>query len=160
MARERTWTVRGLVVLLVVGGLALQLVIPGAAAGVARTFPEVTHLVVPYSLAAIAAIACLQVALVAVWFLVASPRPLTSPSRWIATCGVAAATAISAVVLVHLSGPDGTGGPLPVLFLLASVVCGTGLTAWGLLAGRALDEASVFARPARDLPPASWSSQT
>lgn len=160
MARERTWTVRGVVVLLVIGGLALQLVIPRAAAGVARTFPEVTHLVVPYSLAAIIAIACLQIALVAVWFLVASPRPLASPSRWVATGGVAAATVLSAVVLIHLAGSEGTGGPLPVLFLLTSVVCGTGLTAYGLLAGRPLDEASVFARPARDVPPVSWSSQT
>ena len=145
--------------LLVLGGLALQLVIPGAAAGVARTFPEVTHLVAPYSSAAIAAIACLQLALVAVWFLVGSARPLASPSRWVATGGVACSTVISAVVLVHLSGPEGTGGPLPVLFLFFSVVCGTVLTGYGLLAGRQPDEASVFARRTRDLPPASWSSQ-
>jgi hypothetical protein len=151
MARERTWTVRGLVVLLVLGGLALQLVIPGAAAGVARTFPEVTHLVAPYSSAAIAAIACLQLALVAVWFLVGSRRPLASPARWVATGGVAGATALSAIVLIHLSGADGTGGPLPVLFLLGSVVCGSTLTLYGLLAGRS-------PRPLPERPPAAWST--
>jgi hypothetical protein len=83
-----------------------------------RIFPEVAHLVVPYSVAGILAIACVQVALLAVWrlsFMVSGGVIFTRGALdWIdvITACTAVATVLSAGPLIHLLFFVGVGGPL------------------------------------------------
>ena len=117
-------------VVLLLGSVLAQLLVPVYASQVGTTFPEVAYLVVPYSVAAILFIACGQVALLVVWRLLSmigggvifTRRAL----RWvdvIIACGVVA-TALSAVVWIHmLSFVPGGGGPMGV-YLVACVVAG------------------------------------
>src|SRR5674476_318723 len=58
---------RVVLVVLLLGTVLAQVLLPVFASEVGTTFPEVAYLVVPYSLAAILAIACGQVALLVVW---------------------------------------------------------------------------------------------
>ena len=117
-------------VVLLLGSVFAQLLVPVYASQVGTTFPEVAYLVVPYSVAAILFIACGQVALLVVWRLLSmigggvifTRRAL----RWvdvIIACGVVA-TALSAGVWVHmLNFVPGGGGPMGV-YLVAVVVAG------------------------------------
>jgi hypothetical protein len=115
---------------LLLGSVFAQVLVPVYASQVGTTFPEVAYLVVPYSVAAILFIACGQVALLVVWRLLSmigggvifTRRAL----RWvdvITACG-AVATALSAGVLIHmLRFVPGGGGPM-YLYLVACVVAG------------------------------------
>lgn len=118
-------------VVLLVGSVFAQLLVPMYASQVGMTFPEVAYLVVPYSVAAILFIACGQVALLVVWRLLSmigggviftTRRAL----RWvdvITACGVVA-TVLSTVVWIHmLRFVPGGGGPMG-LYLVAVVVAG------------------------------------
>jgi hypothetical protein len=117
-------------VVLLLGTVFAQLLVPVYASQVGTTHPEVAHLVVPYSIAAILFIACGQVALLVVWRLLSmigggvifTRRAL----RWvdvIVACGVVA-TVLSAVVWIHMLGfVPGGGGPMGV-YLVAVVVGG------------------------------------
>lgn len=133
MNRSVVNLLRIFLVVLVLGGLGVQLLIPVLAVDVGHQNPEVAHLVVPYCAAAIAAVACVQVALVAVWRLLTlvaddvifSPRSL----RWVDTiiwCA-AVATVLSAAVLVDLVLIEQTGGPGPFLALVGCTVAGMAL---------------------------------
>ena len=116
-------------VVLLLGTVLAQVLVPVYASQVGTTFPEVAYLVVPYSLAGILFIACGQVALLVVWRLLSlvnggvifTRRAL----RWVdvITACAAAATALSAGVLIHMLGfVPGGGGPM--VYYLAACVAG------------------------------------
>jgi hypothetical protein len=116
-------------VVLLLGSVLVQVLIPAMASEAARTFPEVDYLVVPYSVAGILVIACGQVALVAVWRLLSmisggvifTRRSLRSVD--VITACVAVATALNAAVWIHLLIVHG-GGPGIILWLAASLAGG------------------------------------
>lgn len=112
-----------------------------------RLYPEVAHLVVPYSVSGILAIACVQVALLAVWGLLSlvgagvffSRRAI----RWVDVVTVCAAVAmvLSAGPLIHLLFVVGVGGPL-VLWLPAPLVGGLAVVL-GMLVVRGVLESAI-----------------
>jgi hypothetical protein len=116
-------------VVLLLGSVLAQVLVPVYASQVGTTFPEVAYLVVPYSVAAILFIACGQVALLAVWRLLSLVDRgviFTRPAlRWvdaITACG-AVATVLSAGVWVHMIVfVPGGGGPMS--YYLAACVAG------------------------------------
>ena len=117
-------------VVLLLGTVLAQLLVPVYASQTGTTFPEVAYLVVPYSVAAILFIACGQVALLVVWRLLSlvgggvifTRRAL----RWIdviIACAVVA-TALSAGVWIHmLAFVPGGGGPT-IYFMIACIAGG------------------------------------
>ncbi len=117
-------------VVLLLGSVLGQVIVPSVAADRARVFPEAVSLVGPYSVAGILVIACGQVALFVIWRLlsmIGSGVIFTRRAlRWvdvIIACG-AVATILNAIVWVHLLAVVGTGGPGVMLWLLASTACG------------------------------------
>jgi hypothetical protein len=120
---------RVVLLVLLLGSVFAQVLVPVYASQVATTFPEVAYLVVPYSVAAILFIACGQVALLVVWRLLSlvdggvilSRRAV----RWvdvIVACA-AVATVLSAGVLIHmLAFVPGGGGP--TIYYLGACVTG------------------------------------
>jgi Protein of unknown function (DUF2975) len=130
MTRLASRLLRVALVVLLLGTVLAQVLVPVAASQYGMTVPEVAYLVVPYSVAAILFIACVQVALLVVWRLLSlvdrgvifTRRAL----RWvdaIIVCAVVA-TALSAGVLVHmLRFVPGGGGPT-VYFMIACVAGG------------------------------------
>ncbi len=116
-------------VVLLVGTVLAQVLLPVYASQTGTIFPEVVYLVVPYSVAAILFIACGQVALLVVWRLLSlvnggvifTRRAL----RWVdvITACAAVATVLSAGVLIHLLGFVGVGPP-GVVYPLAACVAG------------------------------------
>ena len=118
----------GLVVLLL-GSVVGQLLVPVSATRVARTFPEVEYLVGPYSVAGVLAIVCAQVALFALWRLLSMitggaifTRQAMGSVDLIIACG-ASATVLSAGVMIHLLATHG-GGPGIILLLAITLFCG------------------------------------
>ncbi len=116
-------------VLLLLGSVLAQVLVPAFAADRAQVFPEVEYLVVPYSVVGILVIACGQVALLVVWRLLSmvSSGVIFTPRavRWvdvITICG-AVATVLSAGVLTHLLAVAG-GGPGIILGLVGIATCG------------------------------------
>jgi hypothetical protein len=116
-------------VVLLLGTVFAQVLVPVLASDVGTTFPEVAYLVVPYSLAAILFIGCGQVALLVVWRLLSlvdggvifTRRSL----RWVdvITACAAVAMVLSAVVWIHMLGfVPGGGGPM--FWYLAACVAG------------------------------------
>ncbi len=116
-------------VVLLLGSVLAQVLVPVYASQVATTHPEVAYLVVPYSVAAILFIGCGQVALLAVWRLLSlvdggvifTRRAL----RWVnvITACAAVATALTAGVLIHMLGcVPGGGGPM--IYYLAACIAG------------------------------------
>lgn len=115
------------ILVLLAGTVLAQVLVPVQASMVGTAIPEVAYLVVPYSLAAILFIVCGQVALLIVWRLLVmvgggvifTRRAL----RWvdaITACG-AVASALSAVVLVHmLAFVPGGGGP--TIYVMAACI--------------------------------------
>lgn len=119
----------GALILLLLGSVLAQVLVPVFASQMGTRFPEVAHLVVPYSVAAILFIGCGQVALFAVWRLVSLVDGgvifTRRAVRWvqiITACG-AVATVLSAGVLIHMLGfvPGGGG---PAIYYLGAVVVG------------------------------------
>ena len=120
---------RVVLLVLLLGSVFAQVLVPVYASQVATTFPEVAYLVVPYSVAAILFIACGQVALLVVWRLLSlvdggvifTRRAL----RWVDViigCAVVA-TVLSAGVLIHMLGfVPGGGGPM--IYYLAACITG------------------------------------
>lgn len=124
-----TRLMRVALVVLLLGSVLAQLLVPLTANAEALAAPELTFLVVPYSIAAILFIVCGQVALLVVWrllSLVDSGVIFTRRSLRlvdvITVCG-AVATVLSAGVLIHLVVFIGAGLP-PVLWLVAIVAAG------------------------------------
>lgn len=116
-------------VVLLLGSVLAQVLVPVVASQAATTFPEVEYLVVPYSVAGIVAIACAQLALLVVWRLLTmvSGRVIFTRHalRWvdvIVACAVVA-TVLSSGVMIHLLAVHG-GGPGIVLGLAATLACG------------------------------------
>ncbi len=117
-------------VVLLLGSVFAQVLVPVQATMVGTTYPEVEYLVVPYSLAAILFIACVQLALLVVWrllSLVDGEVIFTRRAvRWvdvIIACAVVA-TVLSVGVLVHmLRFVPGGGGPTG-LYVSACIVGG------------------------------------
>ena len=142
-------------VVLLLGSVFAQLLVPVYASQVGTTFPEVAYLVVPYSVAAILFIACGQVALLVVWRLLSmigggvifTRRAL----RWvdvIIACGVVA-TVLSAGVWIHMLGfVPGGGGPMGI-YLAACVVAGLAFVLL-MIVMRGLLEAAIADRTELD----------
>jgi hypothetical protein len=116
-------------VVLLLGTVLAQVLVPVFATAVGKTFPEVAYLVVPYSVAAILFIGCGQVALLAVWRLLSMVNGevifTRRALRWVdvITACAAVATVLSAGVLIHmLDFVPGGGGP--TFYYLAACVAG------------------------------------
>ena len=116
-------------VILLLGSVFAQLLVPLQATMVGTTYPEVEYLVIPYSVAAILFIACVQVALLVVWRLLSLVDGgiifTRRAMRWIdLIIGCAAvATVLSIGVLVHmLRFVPGGGGP--TIYFLAACIAG------------------------------------
>ena len=128
---------------------------PVYASQVGTTHPEVAYLVVPYSVAAIAFIACIQVALIAVWQLLSLvDRGVVftrRAPRWvdvITACAVVA-TVLSAGVWVHMiMFVPGGGGPM-IYYLGACVACALACTLL-MLVMRGVLKSAIADRPAID----------
>ena len=116
-------------VVLLLGTVLAQLLLPVFASEEGRIFPEVAYLVVPYSLAAILFIGCGQVALLVVWRLLSMVDGgvifTRRAVRWVdvITACAAVATVLSASVLIHMLGfvPGGGG---PTIYYMAACVAG------------------------------------
>lgn len=129
MNRLARQLLRGALVLLLLGSLLAQVLVPVFASQVGARFPEVAYLVGPYSAAAILFIACGQVVLLAIWRLVSLVDGgiifTRRAVRWvqlITVCG-AVATVLSVGVLIHMLGfvPGGGG---PAIYYLGACVIG------------------------------------
>jgi hypothetical protein len=117
-------------VVLLLGTVFVQFLVPVQATMVGTRYPEVEYLVVPYSLAAILFIVCVQVALLVVWRLLSLVDGgvifTRRAVRWVdVIIGCAAvATVLSIGVLVHmLRFVPGGGGPMG-LYVSACIVGG------------------------------------
>ena len=121
---------RVVLVVLLLGTVLAQVLVPVAASQVGARFPEVAHLVVPYSAAAILFIGSGQLVLLVVWrllSLVDRGAIFTYRAvRWvdvILACSTIA-TVLTAGVLVHMLGfVPGGGGPM-IYYLAAAGVGG------------------------------------
>ncbi len=116
-------------VVLLLGSVLAQVLLPVFGSEEGRIYPELAYLVVPYSVACILAIGCGQVALLVVWRLLSmvdggvifTRRAL----RWvdvITACG-AVGTVLGASPMIHLLFFVGVGGPL-ILWLAACLAGG------------------------------------
>ena len=143
---------RVVLVVILLGTVLAQVLLPVQASEVGTRFPEVAHLVVPYSAAAILFIGCGQVALLVVWRLLSmvdgrvifTRRAL----RWvdiITACG-AVATVLSAGVMIHAIAF--VGSPL-VYYLAACVVAGLAFVLL-MVVMRGLLESAIAARTELD----------
>lgn len=116
-------------VVLLLGSVLVQFLVPVFASGLGRIYPEFAYLVIPYSAAGILAIGCVQVALLVVWRLLSMVSGgvifTRSALRWVdvITACAAIATVLVAVPLIHVLFFVGIGGPL-VLWLAASLAGG------------------------------------
>jgi hypothetical protein len=116
-------------VVVLLGSVLAQVLVPVFASEAGTTFPEVAYLIIPYSSAAILFIGCGQVALLVVWRLLSmvtggvifTRRAL----RWIdvITACAAVATVLYAGPMIHLLFFVGVGGPL-ILWLAACLAGG------------------------------------
>jgi hypothetical protein len=142
-------------VVLLLGTVFAQVLVPVFASEVGTTFPEVAYLVVPYSVAAILFIGCGQVALLVVWRLLSmvdggvifTRRAL----RWVdvITACAAIATVLSAGVLIQmLSFVPGGGGPM--IYYLAACVVGVLASVLLMVVMRGLLESAIADRTELD----------
>jgi Protein of unknown function (DUF2975) len=120
---------RATLVVLLLGTVLAQVLVPVFASEEATIYPELAYLVVPYSVALILAIACSQVALLVVWRLLSMINGgvifTRRAMRWVDVITVCAAfaTVLSASPMIHLLFFVGVGGPL-VLSLAACLAGG------------------------------------
>ena len=117
-------------VVLLLGSVLAQVLVPVYASQVGTRFPEVAYLVVPYSVAAILFIGCGQVALLVVWRLLSLVDGgvifTRRAVRWVdgITACAAVATVLSVGVFIHMLGfVPGGGGPM-IVYLAACVAGG------------------------------------
>jgi hypothetical protein len=144
---------RVVLVVLLLGSVLAQVLLPVFGSEQGRIYPELAYLVVPYSTAGILGIGCIQVALVVIWRLLSmvgrgaifTRRAL----RWvdlITACG-AAATVLFAAPMIHLLLFLRLGGPL-ILELAACLAGGLAfvllmLVLRGLLVSAITDRAEL-----------------
>lgn len=117
-------------IVLLLGSVLGQLLVPAYGYAVADTLPGIEPLVIPYSVVGILVIACGQVALLIVWrllTLIGSGVIFTRRSLrlvdGIVVCG-AVATVLNGAVTAHLLFVVGAGGPSVVLWLMATAAGG------------------------------------
>ena len=141
-------------VVLLLGCLLAQVLVPMFASEEGRIFPEFAYLVVPYSGAGILAIGCVQVALLVVWRLLSMVNDgaiFTRPAlHWVdvITACAAIATVLFAAPLIHVLFFVGVGGPL-VLWLAASLAGGLSFVLL-MIVMRGLLEAAIADRTELD----------
>ena len=116
-------------VVLLLGSVLVQVLLPMLASEEGRIFPEVAYLVVPYSVAGILFIGCGQVALIVVWRLLSMVNGRVIFTRRalrlvdVITACAAVATVLTVGVLIHMLGfVPGGGGPM--IYLLAACIAG------------------------------------
>ncbi|HLO36635.1 MAG TPA: DUF2975 domain-containing protein [Candidatus Deferrimicrobium sp.] len=120
---------RVILVVLLLGTVLAQILLPVFGSEEGRIYPELAYLVVPYSVAGILAIACGQVALLVVWRLLSMVNGgvifTRRALRWVdvITACAAVATVLSTGPMIHLLFFVGVGGPL-ILWLLACLAGG------------------------------------
>ncbi len=131
MTRLASRLLRVALLVLLLGSVLAQILVPVYASQVGARFPEVDYLVVPYSVAAIVFIGCGQVALLVIWRLLSLVDGgvifTRRAVRWVDVIVACAtiATVLSIVVLIHVLGfVPGGGGPL-VYYLAACIAAGT-----------------------------------
>jgi len=141
-------------VILLLGSVLGQVLVPVVASQAAMTFPEVGYLVVPYSVAGILVIACGQLALLVVWRLLSLIEGQVIFTRRslrlvdvITVCG-AVATVLNAAVWIHLLAVHG-GGPGVLLWLVASIAGGVAFVLL-MIVMRGLLEAAIADRSELD----------
>jgi Protein of unknown function (DUF2975) len=124
MATLASRLLRVALVVLLLGSVFVQVLVPVQATMVGTTYPEVEYLVIPYSAAAILFIACVQVALLVVWRLLSlvDGRVIFTRRavRWVDViigCAVVA-TVLSAGVMIHVIAFVGS----PMIYFLAACV--------------------------------------
>jgi Protein of unknown function (DUF2975) len=130
MTKLASRLLRVALIVLLLGSVLAQVLVPVYASQVGTTNPEVAYLVVPYSVAAILFIGCGQVALLVVWRLLSMVDGgvifTRRAVRWvdvIIACAVVA-TVLSAGVLVLMLGfVPGGGGPM-IYYLAACISAG------------------------------------
>lgn len=116
-------------VVLLLGTVLAQVLVPVFASEEGRIYPELAYLVIPYSVAGILAIASGQVALLVVWRLLSMVNGgvifTRRALRWVdlITACAAVATVLFAGPIIHLLFFVGVGGPL-ILWLAASLAGG------------------------------------
>jgi hypothetical protein len=122
------WLLRFGIVVLLLGSVLAQVLVPGLASRYAEDVPEVAHLVLPYSAAAILFIGCAQVTLLALWRLLSLVKRgvifTRHALRWVDVIVVAAsvATLLTAGVLLHMLFLFIPGGAGPVVYWLSAVI--------------------------------------
>jgi hypothetical protein len=117
-------------VVLLLGTVLAQVLLPVIASEEGGIYPGLAYLVVPYSVAGILAIACGQVALLAVWRLLSMVNGgvifTRRALRWVDV--ITACAAVAAVLwagpMIHLLFFVGVGGPGVVLGLAACLASG------------------------------------
>lgn len=130
MKRLATRLLRVALVVLLLGTVLGQVLVPVFASEEGAIFPEVANLVVPYSVAGILVIACAQVALLVLWQLLSMVNDgvifTHRALRWVdvITACAALATVLSVGVMIHLLAFVGVGGPGVVLGLAAGFAGG------------------------------------
>jgi hypothetical protein len=129
MAMLASRLLRVALVVLLLGTVLAQVLLPVIASEEGGIYPGLAYLVVPYSVAGILAIACGQVALLAVWRLLSMVNGgvifTRRALRWVdvITACAAVATVLTAGVLIHmLDFVPGGGGP--TFYYLAACVAG------------------------------------
>ncbi|MEP7764342.1 DUF2975 domain-containing protein [Sanguibacter sp. 25GB23B1] len=130
MDQISTTAARTALTVLLLGSVLAQALLPQLAAELGGGDDEVAHLVIPYAVAGVVAIVCVQAALVAVWQLltlvsrdeILTVRSLQRVDALRVLLGLGAA--VAAGPMVHLLGVVGVGGPGVVLALAACLVCG------------------------------------
>ena len=130
MTKLASRLLRVALVVILLGSVLTQFLVPVYASGVGTRFPEVAYLVVPYSVAAILFIGCGQVALLVVWRLlslvdgeVIFTRRAVRLVDVIIACA-AVATALTAGVLIHMLGFVPGGGEPTIYYLAACITAG------------------------------------
>lgn len=120
----------GALVALLLGCLLLQILLPELAEAFGGAYAETASLTLPYALAGIAALFCLECVLVIALFLVRELRtkqllPLRTPNLLLGIvvlfCGV---FGIPTLVLLHLLVVVQVGGPGIILLLAANTIVG------------------------------------
>jgi len=131
MSHPALLALRVLLVVIALGTLSIQIVLlPELVREVSVDAPEALRLAVPYAFAAGAAIVCVQIALVALWVLLAKVRrdAIFSPSafRWVDVIiwAAAVATVITLGVAIWQFGVERLGPPGLVLMLGSAVIGG------------------------------------
>lgn len=148
MSTALTVALRTALGLLLLGALACQVAfVPTNAQGFAELHPEVSHLAAPYASAAILALVCFEVALIAIWRLLTLVRKQrifnAAALTWVdaITVSAAVATVLAFAVFIHMIFVEQTGGPAGLLVLTGSVAGGTALVLLMIVMRRLLEAA-------------------